>query len=176
MQFATRKKCYDVVKKHEALRGFKYDVYARIRLDTVLFMAVPWSFVEMALLGEDVVVIPAGEDYGKVDSNGISAGVNDRMMVGQERAFTVDAHFCEMLSKDAASAGRFTAHLESTASGWILVRVHLPCPHCRALCSPDTRVSGDPHKVHMARCGIYHPTGASRLLYREFPWYVSVQG
>ena len=74
-QWINKLACYHMVRRHEQRTKREYEVYFRIRLDTMLYQPMPLAF--FAPQPSDRVIIPAGEDFGRV---------ND---LGDEPAFTI---------------------------------------------------------------------------------------
>jgi hypothetical protein len=81
--------CYRAVTQHEVSRGYRYDFYLRVRLDTFLFRAVPTAFQASLRRSRCTVMIPIGEDF---------KGVNDRMMIADHCGLKRDSHMMDFMS------------------------------------------------------------------------------
>ena len=80
--------CLSLMRDAEATDGFKYTLYARIRLDSMFFAPLPPSVLESALK-RWTAVVPAGDAWGG-DPN--RPGVCDRMLIGRWKAFSTDVY------------------------------------------------------------------------------------
>lgn len=62
-QWTSRQDCVRTIRQHEMVRGSKYDVYLRMRLDTLLLQPVPTRYLDLLRAAEPcTALIPAGED------------------------------------------------------------------------------------------------------------------
>jgi hypothetical protein len=87
-QWATRLLCYKAVLQHEVSRGYPYEFYFRVRLDTIFFRTVPTAF-RASLRGSNcTVMIPTGENF---------KGVNDRMIIADRCGFRLDSHMLDFM-------------------------------------------------------------------------------
>ena len=82
-QLLMRSVCANMIFAFERRFGVRYGVFARVRLDTLLFEPLPAPFLTRSI---HEAVIPSGEDYG--DSG---EGLMDKMLFGRRRAFEADA-------------------------------------------------------------------------------------
>ena len=82
MQLMTRYACWRLVRHTEAASDSRYATFARVRSDSMYFAPLPLP----ASLQPDVVVVPAGDQWGHDGS-----GVSDRMVIGGRAAFEADA-------------------------------------------------------------------------------------
>lgn len=139
-QLLTRLACHDAVREHERRHGFRYEVYARLRLDTALLGPVPRALIGHGAGGIDSrlrgaagrggswAVVPRGEDYGE----GEGSALNDRMLCGDSAAFTADARVWESVLRRGNASEPWTLETltrqHMSASRVAIRRVLLP--HC----------------------------------------------
>jgi hypothetical protein len=141
-QFLTRKVCHDGVVAYEQARGRPYEVFARVRLDTQLFLRLCPPQLFRQHIGRADAVIPAGQAFG---APGVRS-VNDRFLVGGAEAFRADAEVWKTIIDPAArgSAPWITETLsaEHLAKRGISVRFE-PLAYCILSVEGVCRYPGD---------------------------------
>ena len=82
-QLLQRYMCGRLVLHEEDSRGWRYDVYARVRLDTTFLAPLSCSLLD-SIRDETsaAAFVPEGEDYG---------GLSDRLLLGRRAAFLADS-------------------------------------------------------------------------------------
>ena len=89
-QWVPRADCVSAIYRQEALRGAEYEVYVRLRLDSLLLEPVPLTAREAVLRVEPcAALVPEGEDFGNMVVNDLlsAPGCSDWVKSGCPNAF-----------------------------------------------------------------------------------------
>ena len=106
-QWLNRRRCRELVLAEEVRRGVPYEAYARVRLDTWLFMPMPLAMLQAVLKGDAAgaeagfaraepsfrAVVPVGNDFGPCPS----CAASDKLLLGGAAAFAADANVHESM-------------------------------------------------------------------------------
>ncbi len=126
-QFLERARCFDLVRQAERKRGYPYEVYARVRLDTLLFQPIPINRLRRSAM------IPAGERYAPIGAK--VPCVTDKMVIGDNHTFRADSTVWKAFLPGAPEDITFPGWLnECVQEKWLLSQGIALSPQPLAYC------------------------------------------